>query len=101
MNDNSYTPDYYGALAAGSQRSAEVIVPLIIDMFRPRSVVDVGCGVGTWLSVFKARGVEDVFGIDREYVDTRMLAISPKEFLAFDLRQPLRLDRKFDGGAVG
>jgi ubiquinone/menaquinone biosynthesis C-methylase UbiE len=33
----------------GSRRSAVIAVPLLIDLFEPRSVLDVGCGTGVWL----------------------------------------------------
>ena len=91
--------DYYRALdtsSGGSRRSADVIVPLLLDIVRPKSVVDVGCGVGSWLATFQANGIEDVLGVDLDNVDRDLLLIPPEKFLPFDLRQPLRLDRTFD-----
>ena len=35
--------------------SAHRIVPLIIGLVRPTSVIDVGCGTGTWLGAFTDR----------------------------------------------
>jgi ribosomal protein L11 methylase PrmA len=49
---------------------------LVSDLIQPKSVVDVGCGLGTWLTAFNKEGVEDILGIDGEYVDRRMLKIS-------------------------
>ncbi len=91
-----YTDRFYQELGDGVRRSAEAIVPLLIDLVHPRSVVDVGCGVGTWLSVFRELGVEDVFGIDGGHVNGNMLEIPEDRFLAFDLTRPLRLERSFD-----
>lgn len=79
-----------------SRRSAEEIVPLLLELVRPRSVVDVGCGVGTWLAVVLACGVEDVLGVDGHSVDTRMLEIPEACFRRHDLTAPLWLDRQFD-----
>ena len=59
-----YTDKYFEELQQGSVRSAREIVPVLLNCIRPRSVVDVGCGSGAWLSVFREYGVEDVFGID-------------------------------------
>ena len=59
-----YDNAFYAILQGGSRKSAEAIVPLLIEMVAPRSVVDVGCGIGTWLSVFRARGVSDILGVD-------------------------------------
>jgi ribosomal protein L11 methylase PrmA len=59
-----YTDAYYRALRDGARRSAEVVVPLVLRLTRLRSVLDVGCGRGTWLAVFRENGVEDVCGVD-------------------------------------
>jgi hypothetical protein len=61
----------------------------------PQSVVDVGCGDGTWLSVFRQHGVRDILGIDGECVTGEILEIPEEEFLPHDLRFPLSMDRQF------
>ena len=90
-----YTKDYYLAHREGARRSAEAIVPLVMGWIHPRSVVDVGCGAGTWLSVFRKYGAREILGIDREYVTGEILEIPEKEFLPHDLRFPLSVDREF------
>lgn len=94
--DQSYSNDFYKAQQDGSLRSAKEIVPLVLELLQPKSVVDVGCGVGTWLSVFNEGGIEDILGIDGDWVDKKMLQISEERFLSFDLRKPLDIDRQFD-----
>jgi SAM-dependent methyltransferase len=93
-----YSADYFSALQPGVLRSARHVVPLVMRMVRnPRSVVDVGCGLGGWLHVFQEYGVHDVLGIDGEYVDRRSLQILPVQFRAQDLESSRPLaDRKFD-----
>lgn len=91
-----YSPDFFEQQSAGSRRSAERVVPIVLGLVHPKSVVDVGCGVGAWLSVFKKNGVIRTLGIDGDYVDRRMLQIPAKEFLPGDLTLPLRLDERFD-----
>jgi SAM-dependent methyltransferase len=76
--------------------SARVLVPHLLALVRPRSVVDVGCGVGAWLSVFGEHGVRDVLGVDGDHVPRDQLMIPPSAFRAGDLSAPLRLDRTFD-----
>src|SRR5262249_26262636 len=92
----SYTEDNYRSIHEGSRRSAREIAPLVLELVRPNSVIDLGCGLGTWLSVFKDFGVEDVFGVDCEWVDKSLLEIPQECFLTFDLKDPLHLDRQFD-----
>lgn len=77
-------------------RAAEVIVPEIIAHFHPKSVVDVGCGIGTWLKVFEENGVSHLLGIDGEYVDMSMLMIDKSNFKKYDLNKVIDVNKKFD-----
>jgi SAM-dependent methyltransferase len=89
-----YDPVFFREIDFGSSRSAARIVPELIQLISPTSVVDVGCGRGTWLAEFQRGGVTDVLGIDGAWVDRRH--VQSEHFLAHDLRNPLTLDRKFD-----
>jgi SAM-dependent methyltransferase len=91
-----YPQEFFELNRLGARRSAQAIVPLIIEILKPSSVVDVGCGLGTWLAAFRQNGVTELLGIDGDYVDVRSLEIEPEEFLAHDLSQPLAIDRSFD-----
>ena len=92
----TYSSDYFRRIEEGSRHSAEVVVPLVIDLVSPESVIDVGCGTGAWLSVFVAHGVSDVAGVDGDYIDRRALRIPVDLFIPHDLEQRLTLDRSFD-----
>jgi SAM-dependent methyltransferase len=92
----NYTKAFYEGLRSGVERSAEVIVPLVVDLLHPRSVVDVGCGDGSWLAAFRRLGMEDVLGIDGDYVERGLLQIPQNHFQAADLSRPLVLSRTFD-----
>ena len=91
-----YTDAFYRDHLEVSRRSARAIVPLVLPLARPRSVVDVGCGLGTWLAVFQEHGVSDVEGIDGAWVDRSKLIIPEDRFLAVDVRRPIQLERRFD-----
>ena len=78
-------------------QAAEAFLPILFkEVGRPDSVVDVGCGIGTWLSVFKEQGVNIVLGIDGSNVDLNQLHIDRSEFAAYDLSEPISLDRRFE-----
>ena len=94
--DEPYGRDFYVANAEGARRSARVVVPLILELVHPESVVDVGCGVGAWLAVFRECGVMDIAGLDGKDLDPGLLQIPADRFRVADLTQPLRLDRRFD-----
>lgn len=91
-----YSGQFFANIRSGSRRSAEVIVPHVMALLQPRSVLDVGCGVGAWLDVFQQHGVADIFGVDGSYVDPQTLEIPAACFVAHDLTQPLHLARRFD-----
>ena len=92
----TYTSNFFQTIAPTAVDSARVIVPRLLELVRPRSVVDVGCGTGSWLRVFKEHGVDDVLGIDGDYVPASARELPPHQFHAHDLTKPLRLDRRFD-----
>lgn len=91
-----YTEDFYNFIDDSALRSAKEIVPLVMKLIQPKRVVDVGCGLGTWLSVFQEYGVEDILGIDGDYVDERMLKIPQQCFLPYNLVKPLKIEQDFD-----
>lgn len=75
------------------------IVPFLIDIIKPKSVVDVGCGLGSFLKVFKDLGVHDILGLDGDWVSLELLRKyidAEKEFSKVDLGKPFSLNRKFD-----
>ncbi|PZX47642.1 class I SAM-dependent methyltransferase [Algoriphagus chordae] len=79
-------------------RSSDVIAPLIVQLLNPVSIIDIGCGIGTWLKSFKDLGVTDVIGLDGAYVDQKLLRkyLLSTEFVSKDLRVEIDLKRKFD-----
>jgi SAM-dependent methyltransferase len=91
-----YSAEFYKSIGRSSKRSAEAIVPMVLERVPCNRVIDVGCGDGTWLKVFQEYGVREILGIDGSYVDENILVISKDEFKPFDLKQPLRLEESFD-----
>lgn len=79
-------------------RAAFVILPLVMEKFKIASMIDIGCGIGTWLSVAKKLGVSEVKGVDANYVDRNLLRkhLLENEFITHDLNLPLDLGKKFD-----
>lgn len=71
-------------------------MPHVAQFVRPRSVVDVGCGVGTWLEVWQKNFDAEVYGIDGDYVDRTQLYIDEKFFHTANLEERINLNRRFD-----
>lgn len=90
-----YGPSFFAGVDATARDAAEAVLPLVLDLLAPRSLVDVGCGPGTWLAEAERLGVQDYLGIDG-YTPAEALRIAPERFRVHDLTTPLRLDRRFD-----
>jgi hypothetical protein len=71
----AYDKSFYEEQCLGSRNSAGEIVPFLLNVFDIKSVVDLGCGLGTWLSVFMQAGVTDIAGYDGDYVPREYLQI--------------------------
>jgi len=92
----SYDNAFFTSQMPISMRSASKILPAVFEVYKPTSILDVGCGTGVWLHVAQKLGVEEILGVDGDYVDKELLAISPAQFLSYDLKESLLLNRKFD-----
>lgn len=88
-----YDESFYDAQANGSLSSALNVVPLVYDRYQPKTVVDVGCGIGTWASVFEKYGCE-ALGIDGDYVSRDRLLV--EKYLPIDISESFQVDYKFD-----
>jgi hypothetical protein len=91
-----YTDEFYKTRDSRTRHAADRIISIVQQYIDIDSVVDLGCGVGTWLDVFKSHGASEVLGIEGPWVDMEHLVIDQDEFLGTNLDQPLLLDRKFD-----
>jgi SAM-dependent methyltransferase len=78
--------------------SPQEIVPIIVKLLQPQSVVDIGCGIGTFLHLFKKEGVPKVLGVDGPWVNKELLHkyIDPEEFLEQNLEEAINLKQQFD-----
>jgi SAM-dependent methyltransferase len=69
---------------------------MIVSLLQPSSVIDIGCGIGTWLAAFRENGVDDIIGVDGNYVDRSRLLIPETSFIPADISKPFSLERSFD-----
>ena len=88
---SAYSKAYYEDLKEDSTTSAKEVVPLILQLFPAKTVVDVGCGSGTWARTYQDQGCE-ILGIDGEIVRSEQLLIRPETFTRRNLMEPLRID---------
>ncbi len=95
---SAYPQDFYLTRNQKTVYSANTIISILLECIgKINSAVDVGCGVGTWLSVLREKGVEYVQGIDGEWVEQDLLVIPKTCFTQMDLSgSKLTLPRRFD-----
>lgn len=88
---DSYNP----ALTDAGLRSARAVVPLILSLARPTSVIDLGCGPGNWLLALRELGVDDIHGVDQNDYG-QDLRIPRECFAVANLAEPFQRERTFD-----
>lgn len=96
IQDTPYGTKFFENTEEGSLKSARVIVPLVVKIVNPASVIDFGCGRGAWLSVFLENGVETVRGVDGVYVDKEKLLIPRAMFAMGNLEVAVSGFGQFD-----
>ena len=74
----------------------QVALPILIGNEKPLSMLDVGCGTGTWLKAAMDLGISDVFGVDGVEIPADKLHIPAEKIKLQDLTRPWNLNRRFD-----
>jgi hypothetical protein len=92
MMKNLYDTDFYESQMQGSLKSAFKYADLISKIYNFKSVVDIGCGRGTWLKAFNKRGCEIVVGYDGAYNNQQNMIDKSIKFCDADLNNPNNID---------
>lgn len=92
----NYDSNFFKGESQSSIKSAKIIVPLVQSIVNPRSVLDVGCGVGAFLKEFEKNGVEDILGVDNTVASSEFLQIEKDKIMQYDICKPLEFSKKFD-----
>jgi SAM-dependent methyltransferase len=83
-----YTPAFFAEHHETVTMSASIVAPLVKDLLKPESVLDIGCGQGEWLAAF---GLERSYGVDIT------APVPPTPTMSrHDLTEPLDLGGRFD-----
>ena len=96
VNDFAVEYDHQAARELHSVEGAREALRVLFREEFPKSVLDVGCGIGTWLRAALDLGAQDVVGIEGVDLPADELMV-PKELIRrADLNQPVELGRTFD-----
>ena len=96
-----FDPDIYSeAFYSKEDRSrfltADVVLTHFFKYYQPESIVDVGCGLGHWLSVCLSKNIGDIKGYDGHYVNADALKIPEDAFERHNLEESLVTTKKYD-----
>ena len=75
--------------------SAREILNLVFNITKPNSILDVGCGRGSWLTVAKELGAKTTYGIDGQWNDGKHID-KHIVYKSMDLNKNFVLESKFD-----
>lgn len=96
MAGKKYAEEFYKNQAEMSFQAAKQTVPLLMDLLKPSSVADLGCGVGVWLKAFREAGVARILGVEGDYVKNLETYIPKEDFHFHNLETNYYTEEKFD-----
>lgn len=94
MKSNAYNSEFFDSLFKTSSSSAPFIGQYIYHTFKPKTVVDIGCGSGEILKVLTSLGGIECLGIEGPWIKSYQGRFSNIQFA--DLNEFITLRNKFD-----
>jgi hypothetical protein len=91
-----YTKSFFRNREQSSRRSAEMVLPFVFEIVRPTSVVDFGCGTGTWLEAAKRLSAARVLGIEGEWIRGKKTLLETHELEVRNLDDPVSVPERFE-----
>ena len=96
INHKLYDQKFYNRQIDGSLKSAKEYIRYLSDLFNFKSVIDFGCGRGTWLKGFEEIGVNKLVGLDGFWNNQENMLSQKIIFKQTDLNKSIKIDEKFD-----
>jgi glycosyltransferase involved in cell wall biosynthesis/SAM-dependent methyltransferase len=91
-----YSTSYFGQSLRGCVEAGRLVLGRVLENYEVGSMLDVGCGIGTWLRAAGELGIKDLVGLDGQYIDLNNVLFDPNAFVATDLSTPFCIERRFD-----
>ncbi len=96
-NTELYGGDFHTSRNADTKYDADRILSIVYREFTGLNrVIDVGCGVGTFLCAAKAHGATHIMGLDGDWVNRSELVISSTAFQSVDLTKLPPINETYD-----
>lgn len=91
-----YKKEFYQQQAASSLSSAREILPKILSIKKITSVIDVGCGVGTWLQAATELGCARCLGVEGAWASPLQIKNPRIRYRTADLEKKITVKKRFD-----
>lgn len=92
MNQTIYDETFYQLVSDLNYPSAKAVAPLVCSLINPKSVIDFGCAVGSWLRAFdECSPLERMLGLDGDWLKGRRLLIPEENVEYVDFTEPYEL----------
>ena len=92
-----YDKEFYDRIGGPSLRSARIIAPFVVDIVKPRNIIDFGCGAGSWLKAFaECDGVKEIQGLEFGDIEHSTLFIDQEKIKKFDLTRRYNSPQRYD-----
>jgi SAM-dependent methyltransferase len=96
MSGETYDKEFYDLQLKGSLDSARLFLGYLFARWVPRSVIDIGCGRGTWLTACKELGVKHLVGLDGPWVTQDMMLDPAIDFRSANLAEDGAVTASYD-----
>jgi len=93
--DAIYNKDFFEENINISKEGARKCIDILYKEFKPKKVIDFGCGPGIFLKEFENKGVK-VLGIDGSIAAKNNAVIDKDKIIIEDLRKEVDIKGKFD-----
>ena len=93
----NYNHEFYVNRRNATLHAARTILSYVFDYLGDvKSVVDYGCGRGTWLSVAEELGAKDIHGFEGHWLNRSEADVASNNITLVDLEEPTPVSRRFD-----
>jgi SAM-dependent methyltransferase len=94
--EQHYTSRFFSDTAPGALSSARMFLGFLLELYQPKSVLDVGCGMGGWLAAAEELGVGRLVGADGPWNNPANLLSKQIQFNTVNLETQFVSLGKFD-----
>lgn len=92
----NYNESFYESQMSASLRSAKIYSEYLYELVKLDSVVDFGCGRGTWLHAFSLLGVKNLTGYDGFWNSQEKMIDGVIKFIGSDLNKFIDCNNRYD-----